>query len=124
MNDVSVHPPAENTFNSNSNDTSYAVNCYPNNSFQKPLLVNFFFNQIKAVSFEDSQIDHFVPYSSPYVLCWHNNKERRQDVTLFNAKSTNETQASDLSEVERGRAEDLSASNLVQVAAGNFKLFN
>ena len=39
---------------------------------------------------------------------------------MFNSKTTNETQSqSDLSEVERGRGEDLSSSNLIQVAAEN-----
>lgn len=68
-------------------------------------------------------MDHFVPYSSPYILCWHNNKDRMEDVTLFTgSQSTRNISDSNVSEVEKGRNEDLSSSNLVQISAGKLSL--
>ena len=69
------------------------------------------------MSFEDSQIDHFVPYSSPYILYWHNNKNKLNDLTVNGGEEKNYD--SNLSDVERGRGDELSTSNLIQISAGN-----
>ena len=69
------------------------------------------------MSFEDSQIDHFVPYSSPYILYWHNNKNKFNDLTVNSGEEKNYD--SNLSDVERGRGDELSTSHLIQISAGN-----
>ena len=79
---------------------------------------------MRQVTLNDSHIDQFVPYSSPYILCWHNNKERLEDVTMYNASQNSRENASQsdsvMSEVERGRGEEVSSDDLVQLLAGKF----
>ncbi len=111
---------------SDASDSSYWVTLLTkSHTHQTTLKMYYFirwFFQLKQVSFEDSQVDNFVPYSSPYILCYHNNKDRPEDVTLYHTQN-NQTGGYDssLSHVERARGDDssLSSSNLVQVPAEN-----
>lgn len=65
------------------------------------------------MSFEDSQIDHFIPYSSPSILYWQTNRK------LMKSHNSDFSKAN-MSDIEqaRGHPSDLSSSNLVQIHAG------
>jgi hypothetical protein len=88
---------------------------------------------LKSLSFEDSQIDQFIPYSSPSVL-FLQTKRLSNNLSVFNNKSANSVLSSNISQnvnncsnLEKARGYiDLNqsiASNLVQIPAGTTHIF-
>jgi hypothetical protein len=66
------------------------------------------------MSFEDSQVDGFVPFSSPSILFWHANRKAVGEQTMLNLQPAN------MSEIEIARGDvDAESSRLVQLPAEN-----
>ena len=74
--------------------------------------------KIRAVNFEDSQVDNFVPYSSPSVLFWQSNKKLLNDLSVYNIG--NKHSSSNLSDIERPRGIPSSqdSSGIIHMPAG------
>ena len=84
---------------------------------------------LKSISLEDSQIDQFIPTSSPYILNWQATNCRKysnhnfhtfntQYMTTTVNQSENDTNTN-VSNVEHARGNDTIISNLVQIPADN-----
>ena len=66
---------------------------------QRKLLFSF---QLKAPSFEDSQVDQYQAYASPYALYWPANKKLLGELSTYDLGCSS-TSAANLSDVERKR---------------------
>ena len=79
--------------------------------------------KIRAVNFEDSQVDNFVPYSSPSVLFWQSNKKLLNDLSVYNIG--NKYSTANLSDIERPRGIPSSqdSSSIIQMPAGKYFIF-
>ena len=88
-------------------DESYGVK---KKIFKKFNKIFVFFTQIPEISFEDSQIDHFIPYSSPSVLNWETRKP-------LSNQSIASIEQQNLSEIEqaRGNGDTSSMTQLTQL---------
>jgi hypothetical protein len=77
---------------------------------------------LKNLSFEDSQIDHYVPYSSPYILCWHNKKYNNNENNTLNYSNLKNSDNTDISFIEKARGNIEASSKLTQISAGFFSI--
>jgi hypothetical protein len=96
--------------------------------------------KLKAPSFEDSQVDQYQAYASPYALYWPANKKLMGELSSYdlgnaannNNNNNNLSLTNNLSDIERGRGgvgigvgggpiaspTNDTASNLIQVPVG------